>query len=1048
MKALLSPRLLGVTLLGASGVTVAGAETTAADAAIPPASRAAIWLADVPGTAPRLRETITQPVRDAGYAVTTLPTDDLTDPAQVTTNRFELLVLPGARRLPVGAIAPIEAFLKQGGDLLAIGLPAWETPLFRLGGQWRSRAEYEQILSAQPAQRPLLDLARHDPAPWLRHANDPASPARRERVLDAGRPALHVEIDRLTGWDTLEPKPFAPVFAPGQSLTCFKARGGPATRSLALEWIEQDGSRWIATVELGREWRSYALPPEAFHAWEPRGGRGGTGDRLNVANVARFAVGLALSHSALETGRHEYWFADLGTAPNPFGDTAPTSDPAVPRLESVSPVYQCYPIAAECVVWDRAAPRLMDEQALSDRTHTDLDWVDSLPDAALAPAALARAGFRWPAESLRGLHPRPRGVGFRQNRPWRWQPLLGAADAQDGAYRGAIAALLVHTAKPFAGGVWAVFTPDDRQPENPGARGAGVSSPSFYEQPRVRSRLARTLRAMQRGVFLHEAGSEFFTLFPDQAAPLGARVVNYGRRPIDGLRVRVEVRAAGTDRSLFEQEWPLSLGPGASQVFEATWTPDRWPAEQCRVTTRLLEGAVVLDALSHELNRWQPPAEPRFVEAREGRLWLGNQPWKAHGVNYMPSSGIGVASDDFEHWLGRGAYDPETIERDLRRVKALGLNAVSVFIHHRSLDAQHLLDLLFRCERLGLRVNQSLRPGTPMEFRWAEMKALIEHYRLASNDTVFAYDLAWEPSHYNHAHQQRAYAQTWLEWVTRHRGSVEAAEKVWGVPAPRSGSSGSAGPLAVPPMSQLTQDGPWRRLVADYRRFLDELLAAKYSEARRLVRTIDPHHLVSFRMQHAGDPTHNWEGMLPYDLWGLRNAVDLWEPEGYGRIGDWPRVRPGHFTAAYARLCNPALPLIWAEMGYNTWDMARMAPDPAKLETAAQFYADYYRMMRESGADGVFSWWYPGGFRLYENSDFGILNPDGTDRPVSRVIRAEGPAFLAAPKPPPPTQWLSVNRDRDARGLFGIYQAVEAEYWRRVEQGVPVGLRWERPPGE
>ena len=66
----------------------------------------------------------------------------------------------------------------------------------------------------------------------------------------------------------------------------------------------------------------------------------------------------------------------------------------------------------------------------------------------------------------------------------------------------------------------------------------------------------------------------------------------------------------------------------------------------------------------------------------------------------------------------------------------MNLNAVSVFIHHESLGAQHLLDLLRRCEALGLHVNQSLRPGTPMDFQWQQMKELIEYYKLAQNDAV------------------------------------------------------------------------------------------------------------------------------------------------------------------------------------------------------------------------------------------------------------------------------------------------------------------------
>ena len=134
-------------------------------------------------------------------------------------------------------------------------------------------------------------------------------------------------------------------------------------------------------------------------------------------------------------------------------------------------------------------------------------------------------------------------------------------------------------------------------------------------------------------------------------------------------------------------------------------------------------------------------------------------------------------------------------------------------------------------------------------------------------------------------------------------------------------------------------------------------------------------------------------------------------------------------------------------MGYSVWDPQRRAPDRGRLEFAARYYRDFYRMLRESGADGVFFWWYPGGYRANENSDFGILHPDGTDRPVTRAIRDAGPAFLAAPKPPPPTHWITVDRDRDARGLHGIYESVKTEYWSIVEASGQAGLRWKRTPG-
>jgi hypothetical protein len=454
-----------------------------------------------------------------------------------------------------------------------------------------------------------------------------------------------------------------------------------------------------------------------------------------------------------------------------------------------------------------------------------------------------------------------------------------------------------------------------------------------------------------------------------------------------------------------------------------------------------------IDGLRHELGVWEPKAKPEFIEARDGGFWWRGKSWKAHGVNYMPSSGIGLDNGHyFEAWLGRGAYDPEVIERDLRRVKAMNLNAVSVFVEHASLRAQHLLDFLRRCEALGLHVNQSLRPGTPMDFQWRQMRELIEFYWLAQNDTVFAYDLAWEPSHGSYEQQQQAYAQLWNDWVLKRYSSIAAAEQSWGPGIPHSAFRTPR--LDVPPMTQLTRDGEWRKLIADYRLFLDDLLREKYSAARQLVKSIDPHHAVSFRMSCAGDPLYNWDAALPYDFYGLADAVDIWAPEAYGRIGDWERVRAGDFTAAYARLCDARKPLMWAEMGYTVWDMNRMAPDQERLAFEGRYFTDFYRMTIESGSDGVFFWWYPGGFRIGENSDFGIINPDGTDRPVTKVIRAEGPRFLKAPKPGKPDYWIAVDRDRDARGLFGMYEAAKAEFWKAMSEGRRPGLKWERKPGE
>lgn len=249
-------------------------------------------------------------------------------------------------------------------------------------------------------------------------------------------------------------------------------------------------------------------------------------------------------------------------------------------------------------------------------------------------------------------------------------------------------------------------------------------------------------------------------------------------------------------------------------------------------------------------------------------------------------------------------------------------------------------------------------------------------------------------------------------------------------------------------MHQLTQNGNWRWLASDYRHFLDDKLGAAYGEARRLVKTVDANHAVSFRMTETGNPTFNWDQVLAYDFYGLRDVVDIWEPEAYGRIGDLEKVKPGRFERDYATLCDPAKPFVWAEMGETVWDRVNMRENADRVAFEGPWCRNFYKMMEQSGADGVFFWWYPGGFRLNEKSDFGIINPDGTDRPFSRAIREEGLRFLKAGDPPKPNYTVAIDRDGDARGIFGVYQTAKDEYWRAIDNGKTPKLVWQRRPGE
>ena len=446
------------------------------------------------------------------------------------------------------------------------------------------------------------------------------------------------------------------------------------------------------------------------------------------------------------------------------------------------------------------------------------------------------------------------------------------------------------------------------------------------------------------------------------------------------------------------------------------------------------------DRLEHDLGVWRPKDRPEYVTARDGDFYLRGQKWYPYGVNHMPASGIGTEDHlFFEHYLSRRAYDPEIFDRELARIKGLGMNMVSTFIGYDYHADRNLFDYLQRCDKYGLKVNLSLRPGTPMDFEWDKMR-----------DDDRAEPLGPE--------RHRLCLRSGVGAVPRAAAGTSAA----GTSVGASGSSGTTAqskrrkrrgaspcratkratsPIRSTPTAAPTErGGRWSPTTA-----ASSMRSSTSTTAGRgnSVRSVDPHHLVSFRMTVAGDPTYNHANSMPYDFRSLIRGVDLFEPEGYGRIGDWNQVRPGLFTVAYARAVDPSKPVMWAEYGVSTWDMDRMQASPSSLDFQGRFYDNFLKMVLQSGANGAVCWWYPGGFRTNENSDFGILNPDGTDRPATVVLRRYAPQLTRPRDIPKPEVWIEFNPD-DPAGIEGIYRKVSPPFWQAVESGKaprPAALR-------
>lgn len=937
--------------------------------------------------APLLKELLA----DTGYAVLEEDAQALCDPKSLT--EVSLLVLPDAKRLPMKAIEPVKAYLERGGNLLVLNAPAWRDRLIQIDGTWQTPEEYREQQATQPLQHVFLDFSRESMDTWRRSAYRMESPTTYKTVEDGPAPgmfALEVNLPEMEGWDSICRDFDQSPFPNGDTVTVFSARGGPKTNRLAVEWHERDGSRWIAVVPLTQSWQQFRLSPEDFNFWESVPAR--ANGTLNPANVDMIAFTLAYTHTGHLNGEHWFQVAQVGTASFEDSHQQVLENIPAPALEIVSPDYKFF----------------------------EMSGVTSLA-AADGQNMVAGASFPLPG-AMMAMHPRPQAGGYGKDRSWRWIPLLEAR-AADGDLRGYPAAMFVHVDGDYKGGVWASFAIEDA---------------AWYASEPCAAALKNVLARMKNDIFLVDGGAEFYTCFEEQELRLGATVTNTGKATSDDLSVRVTVKDAdGT--VLHAVSWSELSFPGADTVpFEQSWKPERLPDGGCHVEADLYQGKTVLDHAEHDLYCWRPKEKPSFVTVQNGDFMLDGQRWRPHGVNYMPSSGIGTEWwHYFEQWIGAEAYDPKVIQRDLERCVAMGCNALSIFIYRESMETQNLLDLLRRMDALGLKANLSLRPGTPMDFPEDTVRELIEYYRLKDNDTVFAYDLAWEPQF--RGAERDPFNPQWEAWIMERYGSLENAEKDWGCPVPRD----DQGRVANYTPDMISGDGPWDKMIAAYRRFLDTLLYEKYSKARRFVQAIDPNHHVSFRMSMAGDPTDLNYTTILYDFAYLAGAVDILEPEAYGRIGPWEKVKPGRFTFEYGRWANPALPVLWAEAGVHVWDMSLMRPGEEALAFQAQYYADFYRMMMESGADGIFWWWYPGGFRVNEKSDYGIINPDGTDRPVTRVIREHAAAFIQAPAGNPVDTPFTFDRDRHKNGLTGIYTELKDDFWAAVADGKTPGLRTE-----
>ena len=251
----------------------------------------------------------------------------------------------------------------------------------------------------------------------------------------------------------------------------------------------------------------------------------------------------------------------------------------------------------------------------------------------------------------------------------------------------------------------------------------------------------------------------------------------------------------------------------------------------------------------------------------------------------------------------------------------------------------------------------------------------------------------------------------WRVWIERQYGSLEHAEQLWDYACPRH-----EGQPTGPSDDQLVMRGTWDRFVAAYRRFCSDRVSLAYGRARRAIRQIGAHQLLGARTGWGGTGTEWGARGMQYDLaWGAMH-LDFTSPESWG-------YGPGNMDefglmVQYGRSVSYFKPVFMSEGGLSIW------PGEAAVKLAEQ--GEHYRVMlrtaSRTGASGVAPWWWPGGFRYGENSDYGIVAGSGTLRPAALVMEASAAAMKVAEPPARPTDFGDINREDLPGGMFQFRQ--------------------------
>ncbi|HEY5141580.1 MAG TPA: beta-galactosidase, partial [Methylococcales bacterium] len=424
---------------------------------------------------------------------------------------------------------------------------------------------------------------------------------------------------------------------------------------------------------------------------------------------------------------------------------------------------------------------------------------------------------------------------------------------------------------------------------------------------------------------------------------------------------------------------------------------------------------------------------------KNGGFELAGRPWQAHGLSYfMPYVAGQPNMNQWLPFLNPELYDPDIVDSDLSRIAKLGMTAV-VIPYADLVQADSISDMLIRCQRYGIKVIMFIGYGVadPLNYNLELLERKIKIASLDRQPALLAIEPAWEP-HFGARDERKKFDALWTKWVIEQYGSLQSAFKSWGFSPIVNGDT-----IEGPSDQQLIQVGPSQVMVAAYRRFTDDFVSRNYGMITRTIRKLCPHSLIGTRTGWGSSCSLWIDSRMPFDMISGAAHLDYISPEAYGLLyGPWSRVEDGKLVTALARYDGHGKPIVWMEYGQTIVDIFRgvWKQDSLNYFTQDKFVRNILRLMKEVQASGSFAWWWPGGYRIEEKSDFGFTEPFGSPRPALRTLSSMIPELMSQKGEYKTQKDIIIDRDMHPRGASMIIERHRKEFLYLDHQGIHAGF--------